>query len=244
MEAVKKQADAISELESELVKSKKQERAYEEAIEALQSDLDAMETELTKLKQTVSAADKQGAPLPDSNVVQSDPGQAGTANTAQHDGEVVSYEGNMETSRLIEQIDSLRGAVRFLRSENSYLKSQDLLAELEQLPTYAAVPSPAAAAHGIPTRPQQLLTTDPAVFRQSFAAESKLLLREARVLSATPRLVDLSLVKPGGRSAGWQPSARAPESQFLAEKERARTLGRKVERLWAMRPVALSIGAH
>ncbi|KAL8277717.1 hypothetical protein RQP46_009839 [Phenoliferia psychrophenolica] len=123
MEAVKKQADAISELESELQKSKKQERAYEEAIEALQSDLDAMEQELNKLKQTVSVADKQG----NSN--------------AAHDGEVVSYEGNMETSRLIEQIDSLRGAVRFLRSENSYLKSQDLLSELDQLPLYTVTSS-------------------------------------------------------------------------------------------------------
>lgn len=60
-EAVKKQADAISELESELLKSKKQERAYEEAIEALQGDLDTMEQENNKLKQTVSVADKQGS---------------------------------------------------------------------------------------------------------------------------------------------------------------------------------------
>ena len=151
----------------------------------------------------------------------------------------------METSRLIEQIDSLRGAVRFLRSENSYLKSQDLLAELELLPTYSvSTPPPPLPTPGVPTRPRQSIATDPAVLRQSFAAESKLLLREARVLSATPRLVDLSLVKPGGRTAGWQPGARAPASQVLAEKERARLLGRKVERLWAMRPVTLSIGAH
>ena len=60
MEAVKKQADAISELESELVKSKKQERAYEDAIELLQTDLDTMEQENNKLKQSASVADKLG----------------------------------------------------------------------------------------------------------------------------------------------------------------------------------------
>lgn len=61
MESVKKQAEAITELEGELVKSKKQERAYEEAIEALQGDLDTMEQEINKLKQNAVASDKQGA---------------------------------------------------------------------------------------------------------------------------------------------------------------------------------------
>lgn len=60
MESVKKQADAITELEGELGKSKKQERAYEEAIETLQGDLDTMEQENNKLKQSASIADKQG----------------------------------------------------------------------------------------------------------------------------------------------------------------------------------------
>lgn len=60
MESVKKQAEAILELESELSKSKKQERAYEEAIEALQGDLDTMEQEINKLKVVISTSDKQG----------------------------------------------------------------------------------------------------------------------------------------------------------------------------------------
>lgn len=60
MESVKKQAEVIVELESELSKSKKQERTYEEAIEVLQTDLDAMEEEMNKLKIVISASDKQG----------------------------------------------------------------------------------------------------------------------------------------------------------------------------------------
>lgn len=142
----------------------------------------------------------------------------------------------METSRLIEQIDALRGAVRFLRSENSYLKSQDLLATLDALPTYS-LPAPLPEPTGLPSFPTPP-SQDPDIVRRAFATESKLLLREARVLSATPRVVDLSLVRPGGKS-GWQPSARRPENQYWAEKERARSLGRRVDRLWAMRPVAL-----
>ncbi|KAI5478786.1 dynactin [Pseudohyphozyma bogoriensis] len=223
MEAVKKQTDAMGELEGELVKSKKQEKTYEAAIEALQENLDTLEQENVKLKQNAPAADKPGA-----------------SSVAAGDGEPVSYEGNMETSRLVEQIDSLRGAVRFLRSENSYLKSQDLLAELEHLPSYSLPPSAPTAPAGVPSPPGRTLPHDPVALRQSFATESKLLLREARLLSSTPRVVDLSLARPSGTVAGWQPSARAPENQYLAEKERVRSLGRKVEKLWQMRPMSLS----
>lgn len=48
--------------------------------------------------------------------------------------ENVPVEGSLETSYLLEQIDALRGTVRFLRTENSFLKGQDLLKEIEALP--------------------------------------------------------------------------------------------------------------
>ena len=43
-------------------------------------------------------------------------------------------EGSLETSHLLEQIEALRGTVRFLRTENSYLKGYDLMKEIESLP--------------------------------------------------------------------------------------------------------------
>ena len=60
METVKKQADTIADLETELQKARKQEKAYEEAMEQLQADLDAFEQENAKLKQAASSAEKQG----------------------------------------------------------------------------------------------------------------------------------------------------------------------------------------
>ena len=59
MEASKKQSDMIIELEMELSKARKQERAYEEAMEQLQADLDALEQDNAKLK-TMAAPERQG----------------------------------------------------------------------------------------------------------------------------------------------------------------------------------------
>lgn len=59
MDTVKKQADTIFSLETEIAKSRKQERSYEEAIEQLQSDLDALEQDNAKLKQITAGMERQ-----------------------------------------------------------------------------------------------------------------------------------------------------------------------------------------
>lgn len=59
MEASKKQSDTIVELETEMSKARKQERAYEEAMEQLQADLDALEQDNAKLK-VMAAPERQG----------------------------------------------------------------------------------------------------------------------------------------------------------------------------------------
>lgn len=58
METVKKQTDAISELENEAAKARKQERAYEEALEQIQKDLDVLDKENMKLR-TAAAGQKR-----------------------------------------------------------------------------------------------------------------------------------------------------------------------------------------
>ncbi|GAA6010163.1 hypothetical protein JCM10207_005646 [Rhodosporidiobolus poonsookiae] len=221
MEGVKKQADALAQLEGELAKSRKQERTYEEANEVLQRDLDKMEQELGKLRQSAASAEKQG-----------------TGPSASSTSDPVAYEGNMETAYLIEQITSLRSAIRFLRSENSYLKSHDLLTSLDALPSYDLPPTPPLT----PEPPSDseddassrfLSSTSPSPTKlpaQAFATQSKLLLREARLLSASPRLVDISHVAALGSEGkrAWQPARRDPRNQLWAERERARALERKM----------------
>jgi dynactin 1 len=151
----------------------------------------------------------------------------------------------METSRLIEQIDSLRRAVRFLRSENTVLKSQDLLEELSSLPTYDLPPSPPASPDrptGLPSHPHRRLPADPLVSRQSFASQSRALLREARVLASTPRMVDISFIKPlvpSSPTSARRTSSRSPLVQYTLERERVASLGRRVDSLAESRPSRL-----
>ncbi|GAA5851867.1 hypothetical protein JCM8547_000082 [Rhodosporidiobolus lusitaniae] len=238
MEGVKKQAEALQQLEQELAKSKKQERTYEEANEVLQRDLDKMEAELGQLRSSQKEVENQGS-----------------STTTSSGADPSVYEGNLETSFLIDQITSLRSALRFLRSENSYLKSQDLLSTLDALPSYSLPPTP-------PLTPEPCSTDEdgddgplssrsllpPSPFRlppEAFKTQSKLLLREARLLSATPRLVDVSHVAASalreGGGAGmtrkaWQPAKRDPKNQLWAEKQRAWQLQKKLEQLMMSKP--------
>ena len=100
METVKKQADTITDLENELSKARKQERAYEEAMEQLQADLDALEQDNAKLKTLASNPERQ------------------PSTTQAAEAESVPTEGNLETSYLLEQVSPLpsrlRAVLRFL----------------------------------------------------------------------------------------------------------------------------------
>ncbi|KAG8695388.1 hypothetical protein FRC09_009176 [Ceratobasidium sp. 395] len=149
METVKKQADAIVHLEGDLAKARKQEKTYEEAMEQLHNDLHELEQENAKLKQATAAPDRNASGIQPSNE------------------EAVAAVGDLEASHLLEQIESLRGAVRFLRHENSYLKSQDLLRELHALPALSSrssqpTPPPIRSNIPAPRRPTLVRPRSPA----------------------------------------------------------------------------------
>ncbi|KAH9948209.1 dynactin [Amylocystis lapponica] len=224
METVKKQADTITDLESELSKGRKQERAYEEAMEQLQADLDALEQDNAKLKTLASNPERQPsgpqAPEPEN----------------------VPVEGSLETSYLLEQIDALRGTVRFLRTENSYLKGQDLLKEIESLPRLR---EPMSREPTPPLDPSGLSDSDdsdgeerrsPPSLR-TLAAESKLLYREVMKYTASPRVVDLSALRAkrteGGEKSGkgWMPRKKSPAYQVWERKMEGERLGRRLQGL-------------
>ncbi|EIN14288.1 dynactin [Punctularia strigosozonata HHB-11173 SS5] len=216
MEAVKKQAEMITELEEQLNKARKQERTYEEAMEQLQAEYDALVQENTKLK---TMAPAQERPVPGAQVAEP---------------ETLAVEGNIETSYLLEQLEALRGTVRFLRTENAYLKGQDLLREIQSLPP---LPEPAPRTPTPPLDPSlsdsasddsdSELATRPLTLR-SLATETKILYRDVIKFSSSPKVVDLS-VRSAGRS--WMPKKKTPAYQVWERKMEAERLSRRVHGL-------------
>ncbi|KDQ62879.1 hypothetical protein JAAARDRAFT_28852 [Jaapia argillacea MUCL 33604] len=222
MEAVKKQADTITDLEGELSKARKQERAYEEAMEQLQADLDVLEQENAKLKVAAPGPQREASGAP----------------AAEADS--VPVEGSLETSYLLEQIEALRGTVRYLRTENSYLKGQDLLKEIEALP---ALPIPSSREPTPPLDPSGFSDSDdsdseiphtPPTLR-SLSTETKLLYRDVIKFSSSPRVVDLSELNAkraqGKGGKVWMPMKKTPAHQVIERRQEAERLSRRVKGL-------------
>ncbi|KAL5535863.1 hypothetical protein ACEPAF_3957 [Sanghuangporus sanghuang] len=223
LDTVKKQADTISNLEAEIAKARKQEKSYEEAIEQLQSDLDAMEQDNVKLKQLTAGMERQPSVGPQQN-----------------ETDVMSSEANLETSHLLEQIEALRGAVRYLRRENSYLKGQDLLREIQALPPipdFSSWPStpPLDPSDSTSESDSDSESLHPPSLR-SLATETNILYRDVLTFSSTPRVVDLSVINkkrmdPSHHGRGWMPKKLSPSYQLLQRKMAAEELRRRVKGL-------------
>ncbi|KAI0701257.1 dynactin [Cerioporus squamosus] len=223
LETVKKQADAITDLENELAKARKQERAYEEAMEQLQADLDALEQDNAKLKALANNPERQ------------------TTTTQVVEQEAVPTEGNLETSYLLEQIEALRGTVRFLRSENSFLKGKTCLRRSKR---FLRCLSPILANPHLPSSPPASLTLTPTLTMslvhhptlRSLAVESKLLYREVIKYASSPKLVDLSVLK-ANRANGqpttkaWMPRKKTPAYQLYERKMQGERLGKRLKGL-------------
>ncbi|KAJ7146369.1 dynactin [Mycena epipterygia] len=223
METVKRQADSIAEKDVVIADGKRRQRELEEALEQVQGDLDMSEQERLKLKTLVGTEQRQA-----SGVVAAEP-------------ENLPVEGSLETSHLLDQIDALRGTVRYLRTENSYLKGQDLLREIEALPP---LPEPISRVPTPPLDPSGLSDSDdsdsedrprsPPTLR-SLATETKILYRDVINFSSSPRVVDLTALNAkraqanGGRV--WMPKKSMPAHQVWERKMEAERLSRRVRGL-------------
>ncbi|TFK24263.1 dynactin [Coprinopsis marcescibilis] len=223
MEAAKKQADALTDLETELAKIRKNEKAYQDAIDQLQSDLDDSRKENDSLKTQVAGQERQ----------------VDGPQTVDHQDPVV-VEGNYETSYLLEQLEALRGTIRYLRNENNFLKGQDLLREIELL---APIPDPALRVQTPPLVPSGNSDTeesdleDPTapVSLRSLATQTKLLYRDVIRFSSSPKVIDLSELNAKRVEAKtnkvWLPRKKAPAQQLLQRKLEGERLTKRVHGL-------------
>ncbi|KAG9015752.1 hypothetical protein FRB93_012317 [Tulasnella sp. JGI-2019a] len=215
MEAVKKQGEAIIDLEAQVEQATKQEKEWREAVDSYQAEIEALDEQCHRLKQQLESVPNQS-----------------TTGTQPVEGDTTMLEGNLETSYLLEQVESLRGAVRFLRSENSYLKGQDLLRDINSLPVLASFAPPTP-----PLSPSSSASTDlpapPSPERptlRSLTTESKMLYRDVINFSSSVKVVDLTKLNDG-KSKGWIPQKATPAGQLWSRQMEGEKLGRRVRGL-------------
>ncbi|KAK4685386.1 dynactin 1, partial [Tremellales sp. Uapishka_1] len=225
LEATRKQADAIIELENDVAKAKKQEKVYEDAIEQLQAEQDALEAENARLRKGQGTGPSLGER---------------SSNLQSGNETVVLGAGGIEAAQLIEQVENLKSAIRYLRSENALLKSKNLYNDLHLLPALSVpvsetpVPeldpsSPASPASSSSSADDAYLPITPT--RQSLDTESKLLYREITRFQASPRIVDISQLGGGNEGQRWRSKKSSPENQMWAWKREEKKLEKRVESL-------------
>ncbi|GES86297.1 dynactin 1 [Rhizophagus clarus] len=206
MEIVKKQADMINALEQELQNSRKQETDFEEAMENLQQEIDSLEQQN---KQFILLAGniEDGAVPSRNNELKDDDNE--------DDLRMYADTNPLENQRLASQIESLKFAIRYLRAENSHLKGKDALNALDW--------------HLQPRRRRALQDQSEGELLKSVASEAKSLLKDFRVVSASPRIIDLTKTLENQKQ--WRPLKKTPEYQYQVQQSVMYTLQQRSNEL-------------
>ncbi len=204
IKASKEQADQLVSLRHELNESQKQSKAYQEANETMQGDIDNLEKTVRRMRKEAPAASEQG---------QSESTISRQAGFTELEG------GSLETAYLVQKVQALRQAVKFLTSENAYLKSADLLQDLATLPPLY---EPSVQLVEVPLKepgmpvPAEKEGQDP-VDVQSAMARIKGLRSKALHLAATPVIADVSFRKADATHK-WKSGSLAPQLQQAAQR--------------------------
>lgn len=212
METVKKQADQISILEETLGKSQAQEQMYAEAMENLQSEYDVLEQENILLKK--NAAKKEEKRLSAPKKTEYDLLEDGSTPALLLD------HSNTNIYELNGQMESLKSAIRYLRAENAHLKGTDMIRSLsldgqddfdKKLKKKETVVDPET---------KELI--------RSFALETRMLVKDMRTASATPKVIQLAPDRRGGK---WQSEKRLPDYQYQIQQSVLYTLKQRCDQL-------------
>jgi dynactin 1 len=123
--------------------------------------------------------------------------------------------------------------------ENSYLKGNDSVRELDELPLLPVptssprLPTPPLDASGLSDTDESDTETTPKIPSvRSLRTETKALYREVIKFSSKARVVDLSAMKTGeGNTKAWVPKKKTPTYQVWERKAQAAHLSRRVQGL-------------
>ncbi|KAI8375957.1 dynein associated protein-domain-containing protein [Radiomyces spectabilis] len=237
METVKKQAVQITQLEENLHKAQTQEQMYAEAMENLQAEYDALEQENIELKKTAVQTEEKTQSAPKKSEFDVLEGEASSSDTSNY-------------HEVTNQMEALKGAIRYLRAENAHLKSCDMartlgLDRLPDIVQYKATKKEDADESSEVKETEKLVEDTEQDVRdliRSFALETRVLVKDMRAVSASPKVVQLSAASRGGK---WQSMKKVPDYQYQTQqsvlytlKQRGDQLRHKMEELQRQQNVA------
>lgn len=205
MDSVRQNTSSVSVLEDALTKSKLQEKAYEEALENLQADMEKLEQDNARLKKYLKRFE-QAASGGNSNVSGATrtrvPSSSLSTSSSLNSLELESFvpvlasqasaaaAAGVVPEKVMAQIESLRTALYHLRRENARLKT------LQTLYSFGKVFMESDA---LGTRCRQWLVWDGKMKAngrgdemRSLVDETKVLVKELHAHTSSPRVVDLS----------------------------------------------------
>ncbi|CEG77110.1 hypothetical protein RMATCC62417_11909 [Rhizopus microsporus] len=194
METAKKELEHVKTLEEDLEKSLNQEQMYVEAMENLQAEYDALEAENNMLKKEASKREEKR---------QSMLRKANFDLTEQEDTTTMQeMAGNYY--EMSSQMESLKASIRYLRAENAHLKSLDFVRSLNL---------------ELGSNEKPVTTSDDTL--KSIARETRVLVKDARVAGASPRVVQLS---NDYQNTHWQSRKKSPDYQYQTQQSVLYTL--------------------
>lgn len=205
METVKKQADQITVLEETLAEAQESKQIYSEGIKTLQAEYDELEQENLSLKKDV--AKKEEKRLSSPKKTDYDLSEDGSALVLESD--------NINIHEMNGQIESLKSAIRYLRAENAHLKGTDVIRSLN------------LEQDGLNQKKKQVDPQTKELIR-SFALETRMLVKDMRIASASPKVIQLCPDRRGGK---WQSEKRLPDYQYQTQQSVLYTLKQRCDQL-------------
>lgn len=114
----------------------------------------------------------------------------------------------------LSQLETLKAAIRYLKAENAHLKSLDISRSLQLDELQKPI-----------VEPEQEKEKE---FLKSMARETRVLMKDMRTASATPKVVSLDASHRGGK---WQSRRKAPDYQYQTQQSVLYTLKQRSEQL-------------
>ncbi|XP_077157504.1 dynactin subunit 1 isoform X8 [Paroedura picta] len=210
--------DRVEKIQARLTETqallKKKEKEFEETMDALQADIDQLESEKMELKQRLNSQSKRtieglrGAPA--SGIASVLSGITGGVGAGQV---VIGGSGPIQVKDsplLLQQIDAMQLSIKHLKNENNQLKGAQMRRELALLP-----PLQVAKLSLPKDRPAEEVVSG------SLYRKTSQLLETLYQMSATVKVVDVTRQK----------AAVSPAAQLLEQTARLKSLSETIERL-------------